>query len=65
MNTETSLPAHQQIRKNAKFVSFYSRTDAPTEYMTVEHTSENAARKGSWQSSAMKKIWIYRGYRAI
>lgn len=64
--TEISLPTdYVPVRKGAKFVSFYSRTEAPNDFLAVEHTSENAARRGSWQSSAMRKIWIYRGYRAI
>lgn len=60
-----ALPAHDQVRKNSKFVSFYSTTENPNHFLRVEHTSETAARKGSWQSAAMRKVWIYRGYRAF
>jgi hypothetical protein len=66
MNTETSLPASPTTyRKGTRFVSFYSTTEAPTAFLQVEHKSETAAQKGSWQSSAMKAIWIYRGYVAV
>lgn len=51
--------------KASKFVSFYSTSAEPTKFMRAEHRSENAAKKGSWQSAEMRKHWIYRGYRAF
>lgn len=50
-----------------KFISFYSKIgDKPEDgYLMVEHRSENAARKGSWQSAGMRKIWVYRGYAPV
>lgn len=55
----------QTTRNGTKFVSFYSTTENQDRYMAVEHRAEGPARKGSWQSPAMKKIWIYRGYVAV
>jgi len=55
------------VRMATKFVSLYSKVgDKPEDgYLTVEHRTENAARKGSWQSKEMRKVWVYRGYVAI
>lgn len=52
-------------RKGTQFVSFYSTTENQDRFMTVEHKAEGPARKGSWQSPAMKNVWIYRGYVAV
>jgi hypothetical protein len=69
MNTERTAKFQGQdypaIRKAAKFMSFYSTTENPEAFLIVEHTSENAARKGSWQSAAMKAHWHYRGFAPI
>jgi hypothetical protein len=66
MTTEKiELPEHDRIRKNAKYVSFYSRAETPEKFLRVEHTSLKAAQKGSWQSPAMKAVFIYRGYREL
>lgn len=67
MNNESSTVEFEGqtftvTRKGTKFVSFYSTTENPTGLMTVEHRSETAARKGQWQSSAMRAVWIYRGF---
>jgi hypothetical protein len=53
---------YRVARKAAKFVSFYKKGD---DILTVEHTSEKAAQKGSWQSASMKLVWIYQGYATI
>lgn len=55
----------QASRKNAAWMSFYSTAGNPEGFLTVEHTSEAAARKGSWQSPAMKAQWIYRGFAPV
>ena len=52
-------------RKGTKFVSFYSKSETPEKYLRVEHKAEGPASKGTWQSPAMKKIFIYRGYAAV
>lgn len=54
-------------RKGTKFISFYSKADDAPEagYLTVEHRSETAAAKGSWQSASMRNVWLYRGYAAV
>ena len=52
------------IGKGFGFVSFY--TDGESDrYLIVKHRSEAAARKGSWQTAAMREVWTYVGYAAI
>ncbi len=46
-----------------KFASLYRTVDGET--MIKVHRSENVARKGQWDSPAMRKVWIYSGYGEI
>lgn len=66
--TTTKTPAGETIEINAgpafKFASFY-RTAGSDNFMVKYHRSENAARKGQWDSPAMRSIWTYAGYAPI
>lgn len=64
-NLKVEVPQSAPRRAGTKFVSYYSTTEAPASFLQVEHRSEEAARKGSWQSAAMKAVWHYRGYVAL
>jgi hypothetical protein len=70
MSTETSIHDvqsidHERCTTAGQFVSFYSSIDEPFNYLHVEHRSETAAQRGSWQSAAMRAHFIYRGYKRI
>jgi hypothetical protein len=52
-------------RKNAQWMSFYSTVEEPERYLAVDHATEQAAQRGSWQAAYLKAIWIYRGYAPI
>lgn len=46
-----------------KFASFY-RVEGQG-FMVKVHRSENVARKGQWDSPAMRKLYPYAGYAPI
>lgn len=47
-----------------KFASFY-RMAGSDKCMVKVHRTEAAARKGQWDSSAMRKVWVLAGHAPI